>query len=286
VALPAGEDPDSLVKKGGPGAFQALLDSAKPLSGVLFDMLAARHPGATPEARAALKHALEDASAQIADKALGAEYRRLLIDRFYESGRRPREQRAFVPNQGGAWKKGGRAGPPALNLPAPGIDNTQAARERARCLLAITLGHPWLLPEVEEALHQLELPPDSEEAALCAGILGWFSQSETLEAAALQAYLADTAPGPLGWALAPGGAGTRLGAPDAQPAEVSRAWWHFFGFLRGEDALREDFEAAQRDWIAANDAPSQNRMLRLMEALMAQRRGDMDDDDAEPAGAL
>ena len=283
VTLPAGEDPDSVTKKGGPGAFQALLDAAKPLSGVLYDMLAARNPGTTPESRAALRHELEGAAAQITDKALGSEYRKLLIDRFYEAGRRPREQRAFQPaaGRGGDWKKGGR-GPPALNLPAPGIDAAHSARERARCLLAITLAHPWLLPETEEALHQLDLPAGSEEAALCAGILGWFGQSEALEAAALQAQLEAVAPQALAWAQRPA---VRLASPEAQPADVSRAWWHFFGFLRGESALQEDFEAAQRDWIASNDTLSQNRMLRLREALMAQRRGDMDDED-EAGAAL
>ena len=43
LRLPAKDDPDSLIRRGGAAAFQAELDKAQPLSAALYDMLAATH---------------------------------------------------------------------------------------------------------------------------------------------------------------------------------------------------------------------------------------------------
>jgi DNA primase len=279
VTLPAGEDPDSLTRKGGPGAFRTLLDQAKPLSAVLYDMLAAQYPGATPEARAALRHELENTAGRIADKMLGAEYRRLLLDRFFESNRRPPQQR-FQPAQRGEWRKGGRPAAPALNLPRPEINAVETQRQRARCLLALTLAHPWLLPEVEEALLQLDLPGDGEAALLRQGILAWHSVAEQLDPDALSAHLQAVEPEALSWAVQCPGL-RKLLSPDAQPQAVAKAWWHFFGFLRGQAALLEDRRAAEMAFTASGDDAAQRRLIRLTEALLAQQRGEMEDEDGD-----
>ena len=75
--LPSGEDPDSLVRAQGPAAFQAVLEAARPLSAVLFDLLR-EGLGTTPEDRAALRGRLEAAAALISDRTLASEYRRAL----------------------------------------------------------------------------------------------------------------------------------------------------------------------------------------------------------------
>lgn len=281
ITLPPGEDPDSLTRKGGPSAFKSLLDAAKPLADVLYDMLAVQSPGTTPEARATLRHKLVGAAEAIPDKTLGAEYRRLLLDRFFESGRRPAPAR-FA--QRGDWKKGGRPGN-VLDLPSPGIDPIRTQRERARCLMAMTIAHPWLLPEVEEALGLLELPPNSQEAVLRDGILRWHAMAEQLDPAALNAHLHAALPEELAWATSKGGL-PRAASPDALPRSVTTGWWHFFGLLRGQDALMEDRRQAELDWIASNDEAALTRLVRLTEALAAQRRGEMEDDGTEADTAL
>lgn len=83
LRLPAGQDPDDLVRAGGPAAFAALLDAAPALAGDLYALLAAEHPGQEPEARAALKQRLEEAARTIGHAGLASEYRRALLDRFY-----------------------------------------------------------------------------------------------------------------------------------------------------------------------------------------------------------
>ncbi len=164
AALPAGEDPDTLVRRGA-GAFQPVLDAARPLAEALFDIVRETTGEATPEQRAALRGRLEEAAGRIRDKALAGEYRRALLDRFFQ--RR-------VP-------AGRRAGPVARAIrvqrpvPAPAV----AEAERCRTLLAILLRHPGLLHDVEEALGGIDLP--APLARLRNEILGWAERSQALE---------------------------------------------------------------------------------------------------------
>jgi DNA primase len=281
ITLPSGEDPDSLVRKGGAGAFRAVLEASKPLGDVLFGMLSAQHPGTTPEARATLRHKLVATAEAITDKSLGAEYRRLLLDRFFESGRRPAANR-FQPK--GDWKKA-RNAPPNLNIPRPEIDPIITGRQRAGCLLAITLNHPWLLPEVEEALEQIELDRNTPEGRVRAGILSWLAQAEELDALKLRGHLQALMPEDLAW-VARHDSLARVAGVETQPRSVAIGWWHFFGLLRGQEALQEDRQAAEREWIASNDEVSLKRLVRLTEALAAQQRGDLEDGDGEGEAGL
>lgn len=286
VTLPAGEDPDTLVGKGGARAFQAVLDAARPLSSVLYDMLAAQSPGASPEARAALRHRLVAAAGSIPDKILGAEYRRQLLDRFFEEGRRAAPPR---PGPRPAGREGGRGGarqgwgaPPPLNLPRPDIDPARARLEQARCLLALVVAHPWLLAEVEEALGQLDLPaglPDRLRGVL----LAWHGAAEAPAPEALAGHLRQVEPEGLDWVRRFDGM-PAAAAAEALPKAVAEAWWHFFGRFRGEAALLQERQEAARDFAASGDAAAQRRLIRLNELLAAQRRGEMEDETAGEAG--
>lgn len=294
ATLPAGEDPDTLVGRGGPAAFRAVLEAARPLSEVLYGMLAEKHPGTTPEARAALRHALEGAAGSIPDKFLAGEYRRQLLDRFFESGRsRPQPGggggRGFG---GGGFGKGGfnkggfggrgRPGPPPLALPRPEIDPGQVRQEQARCLLAIAFAHPWLLSEVEEAFAALDLPEGLPQR-LQHILLSWphqhgLGEEGRVEAAALLDHLQKVEPEGHAWLrqwpkLLPAAAGA-----DALPKLVAEQWWYFFGCLRGEAALRAELAEAQQDLAASGSPAAQTRMIRLKELLAAQLRGEMEEE--------
>ena len=130
LRLPAGEDPDSLIRRGGPGAFEAILRQAQPLSVALFDMLRDSAAGDTPEARSAFQARLDAAAAQIQDKGLAAEYRRALRDRFYterQAGRRILGGKPFKP-------------PPAhaLFCPAPSLQNATAPSSQSCSCIPIS----------------------------------------------------------------------------------------------------------------------------------------------------
>ncbi len=157
VSLPAGEDPDSFVRHRGPEAFAALLEARRSLADLLYETLAGE-PGATPEARAAVRRRLEELAGRIPDRTLQEEYRRHFRDRWYAD---LRARRSIGPTRGSAP----RAARPLL---APA--RTRMLRERS--LLRLLLAHPWLLAEADEALAAERFstaPLERIRAALVAG---------------------------------------------------------------------------------------------------------------------
>jgi DNA primase len=124
VALPAGQDPDDLIRSaaaavGGDGAAQqqagraaieALLAEPEPLAARLWRHAVEAAPLTTPEARAGLRQRLIDHAATIGDPALRQLYRDEWFGRFEALVRPPREQNRHRRD----WKqqRGGRFVPP------------------------------------------------------------------------------------------------------------------------------------------------------------------------------
>ncbi len=265
AALPSGEDPDTLARRGGAPAFQGVLDAARPLSEALFDLVRESTGEATPEQRAALRGRLEETAGRIRDKALAGEYRRMLLDRFYErrAAARPRRGAPAV------------ARPILLNRPVP--SPLLAEAERCRTLLAILLRHPNLLHDVEEALSRIDLP--APLLRLRDAILHWSASAPALDSDALITHLtsvglaADAAqalsvvPYPLPVCARPG----------AQPAEAEAGWWHFFGLL-DPGGLEEEVATAAREFASRPDEAAHRRLTALCTARDALRRGEQGQD--------
>lgn len=261
ATLPAGEDPDTLILKGGPQAFDAVLDAARPLHDAVFSLLAESSPRATPEQRATFRNRLDAAARTIPDKALAAEYRRSLLDRFFAMTRR----------QGGPAPRASRQRPAI----APGM----ARPEQARILLTILLRHPWMLPQMEEPLAALDLPA-GQATLLRDAFLAWQAHTERLDAEDLIAHLRSSGQEePLAWLTRPDGLPLAARA-EAQPSEAEDGFWHFFLRLRGEGALIEDQREALKALAETNDPAAQQRLIRLTEALTALRSGE----EAQPHG--
>jgi DNA primase len=271
ATLSGGEDPDTLLQKEGPRAFAAVLEEAKPLSVALYDLLSGGRPRATPEQRAALRGQLEAAARLIPDRVLSGEYRRVLLDRFFEEQRRPASGGA---RRSPAGRRGEAMTPPP-GLQRRPIDPAGIRLERARNLLAILLRHPALLPEVEESLMALDLPAGPCQA-LREAMLGWLQGAEVLDSEALAGHLAQNdMEDAHAWAIRASGL-CAAAHPTAQPKEALDGWWHFFGLLRGEAELIEDRTEAQRLLVERNDPAAQQRLIRLSEALAALRGGESD----------
>jgi DNA primase len=259
AALPAGEDPDTLVRKGGPAAFETVLSQARPLADALFDLTRAATGDNTPELRAMLKTRLAEMAARIPDKPLASEYRKALWDRFYEFYRPTR--------RGGPMVKP----PPRFHRPAANAGAAPA--ERLRNLVAILLRHPALLHDVEEAFGMLDLPPPL--ADLRTAILQWGRDAETLDSASLMTHLTTlglvaqaaqalaSVPVPL----------PACAAPDAMPAEAEAGWWHIFG-LMNRSRLEEEVAVAMQDVANALTDASQRRLIALVTARNALRQGE------------
>ena len=153
VTLPAGQDPDDVVRKGGRAAFESLAGSAQPLVDYLWDTEQAAAPLKTPEQRAGLKHRLSEHIATIADAEVRRHYTGAIRERFdalFFS--RP----AFIPQQRGKFRSNAPAphGPASTRARAigGGIENLYG-----RAIIAGLIRHPALILTCAEALSVLPL---------------------------------------------------------------------------------------------------------------------------------
>jgi DNA primase len=262
ASLPSGEDPDSLVRRQGPAAFQAVLDASRPLADTLYDLLHPSAGDATPEQRAAFRTRLEDAARRIADKSLASEYRQVLLDRFYE-GRRKGSRKGQV------FAKPIRAFPRRM----PDLD--VVAEERSRILTAILLRHPALLHDVDHAYAELEL--GARLATMRNALRNWAIHADVLDSSGLIDHLIFSglqqevehvlaaAPVPL----------PSCAFSNAMPAEAEEGWWHIFGFLNVA-RLREEVVVAENEFAREMTLENQIRLTALKNALNKVQSGEPD----------
>ncbi|HYM03422.1 MAG TPA: DNA primase, partial [Stellaceae bacterium] len=185
ATLPAGEDPDTLLLREGVTAMATVLDRARPLAEVLWDIETAR-PIDTPERRAALEQRLEARVKAIADRTVQEHYRSFFRERLFAafSGRRA--------PQGGFRRKLGVPGargrgaflPPEAPPPSP----APHSRRLQEVVMALILNHPFLLNEVMEDLSLLHFSaPDLDK--LCNEILRLHRFNTELDAETLKLNL-------------------------------------------------------------------------------------------------
>jgi DNA primase len=152
VALPAGQDPDDVVRSGGRQAIEALLERPEALVDRLWRQELDATPLTTPEERAGLKQRLLQHAAGIADRSLSQLYRDEWLSRFDALTARARPP--FRPQPRGQWIKGKGFVPPpppasaaARAIGADGID-----RPTARAILAGLALYPEAIAGHTEAL--------------------------------------------------------------------------------------------------------------------------------------
>ena len=159
VQLPAGMDPDDVIKQGGAKAIEALLAAPRSLLDVLWSHESNAAPLVTPEDKAGLKARLMAHVETIADRDIQALYRRELLMRFSAFAFPPRDwsgqQNVFDISQARRWgatQVGTRLGgaPPKFqgrvskDWAARHADPTARARHLHRRLgAAITAGLLW-----------------------------------------------------------------------------------------------------------------------------------------------
>ena len=161
VALPAGEDPDSLIRTRGPEAIHRVLGLARPLADVVWDMDTEGKAADTPERRASVQRAVEKRVSEISDPMVRDYYRTEMRGRLSKMRRpeyapwRPHERRGF--REGGF----GRGGPePAPFAPGAAARRNSAdldASRQERALLGALIERPALLHLLAEDLAALPL---------------------------------------------------------------------------------------------------------------------------------
>ncbi|MGH7082425.1 MAG: DNA primase, partial [Acetobacteraceae bacterium] len=246
AALPEGEDPDSLLRRGGLEAFRAAIAAPEPLFRALFRLVRARTGEATPEQRALFRTRLEAASARIADRGLAGEYRRTLRELSFTPANRRTDGKKIRP-------------PPGALV-----------ADRPRQLIAILLRQPELIPEVEEGLSGFPLSPALDR--LRDAILQCPEQVPPLDSPGLIAHLnAAGLAGEVREALA------SLPLPvcpaDVDTAEARARWREVYDMLVTEPRLTEDVAARQRDFAAMMAPALERRLAASKFELDSVRRG-------------
>ena len=157
ASLPAGLDPDDLIKAQGPAAMQAALDGAKPMVNLLWAREIEGRSFDSPERKAALDKSLRAHIARIQDPSIrthyGEDINRLRRDLF---GTKARAWTPFV--------RGAKRTAPELP-PSPATKTSLLATAsgavddilREAVILATLIIHPALIRQFESAIERLNL---------------------------------------------------------------------------------------------------------------------------------
>ncbi|NFV80675.1 DNA primase [Magnetospirillum aberrantis] len=197
ATLPHPEDPDSLIKAKGPEAMQAVLNAARPLFDVVWELSTRERQLDTPERRAALEQELKDKAFAITDETVRYQYLSAFRERMRTAFRPQWQPRS----QGGGFGGGKRLeirrrpGDPPLRAPdgrLPGagrpLPPASPRVRQERLLLTLLVVHPPLVENVAERLGETTFT-DSELDKLRRGILKHLDIARDLDSPSLQGHL-------------------------------------------------------------------------------------------------
>lgn len=164
ASLPAGLDPDDLIKSQGPAAMQAALDSAQPMVSLLWQREIEGRSFDSPERKAGLEKSLRAHLARIQDPSIRKHYTDEIRSRLQDMlGQKFRPRAPFVPGKGRAV---------ADLPPMPATKGSLLASAaggvpellREAVILATLITHPALIRRFESAIDRLTLIGEGHEA--------------------------------------------------------------------------------------------------------------------------
>jgi DNA primase len=254
LALPTGEDPDSLIRGRGAEAFAALLPHAVPLEEQLLRQILAIHPADRPEGKAAALQAIRQAATMIKHQDVRPFVHDALKNKFY----------ALITPQ----RKGGLPvlrGLPGLRPPGPlRTQGGDLARRHQMQLLQALLTYPELAQDLSE-----------EIAAVRCGD----PQLDKLREALLMAIsdVAEVTPATLAHWLQEHGQGEVLallshGQAVLPPLESCRMQWHEFCALQtdGRGGLAVDRQAARFGAMDTDDRDTKDTVAEKRPSVLTE----------------
>jgi DNA primase len=205
--LPAGQDPDDLLRAEGGDAVKAVVTAAEPMSDVLWRRALAENDRSSPERKASFEKDLRGLVQTIGDETVRKHYAADLQQRFqalWQIGGPP--ARGFQ----GSSRKGSyvrlKPGQKAWEVPMPaspklralaGVSVNQSKVERREQLIVLSLiNHPELLHEFWDDFIAFDLS-SRELDSLRSGILDSASSGEGLDGQALKHHLNSQGFGPV-----------------------------------------------------------------------------------------
>jgi len=273
AALPEGQDPDSLIARGGPAAMQRVLDAAEPLSEVVWRTEAKTGTRATPEHRAALWKQLRKRISGIPDAEIRKDFEKVYRERVWpESERkgdriRPSHQVPHGPAQPGAQAEAHR--------------RMDVERHWEELLLAMVLRCPPLFTRVGERMGALNFSHRQTEV-LRQAIVDAMTAEPDLEVDELELRLRDAGHGAnieALWTVVFVQKLLRAGGPLAgKPFDEILDTWNEFFAKRENEALEDELRASLARFdnpaTAELDAETWTRDRALIEARLDHQGDD------------
>ncbi len=264
VLLPGGQDPDELLRAGGPAAVAEALGQALPLVDILWMRETEGAVLDTPERRAALERRLKEIAAQIGDEMLRRYYAQELSDRLsrlFGRAPTPARSRDFSPRRRPPGRPGApEAGPVRIS---PALANSPLFRggkatiaPRDALILLVLMNHPEVLASQVEEVASLEFA--SPEAAALRDALVRFTEGGGGDRGDLARSLEASDVGAVAARLEGMVAHATLWSvrPEAAPADAA-------------ESLRQALVLHRRFWAL-------NRELRAVEGRLAENPSEQD----------
>jgi DNA primase len=199
--LPEGQDPDDMVRQGGPDAFAKVVAEARPLAEMLWLRETSGGVFDTPERRAELEKTLRDLTSRIRDESVRRHYgqdMRERINAFFGGGASQRRKGGRDGGMSGG--QGGGRGRPGQASGRLAVSDSLARSAMVRStanlmplretvLIVSLVNHPALIDEHFEAVERLDLRhPDLR--LLHRGLLDLVAHDEVTDRASVVAGLA------------------------------------------------------------------------------------------------
>lgn len=255
--LPAGQDPDSLVRGQGPKALGAVLEAAIPLVDFLWSHHTAGKSFNTPEMRAGLEKILEDESGRIVDRTVQQYYRQMFRERI---------QKAFFSSEkssgySGNSLKNNNKNKSTIPLKRPPATATALALP---ILLATVINHPQMVADVEEDLGSLDMAQAPHLDRLRQSILQRVAGDQALDDTGLTAHLKEAGFGDDLDLVLTESVYVHAGfaRPGADYSLAMRGWREVLGRLR-QTAVSREVQAARQALVEDFSEDNQNRILAL-----------------------
>ena len=190
ATLPPGQDPDDLIRAGGPQAIEPVLRAAEPLVHRLWASELAAEPLDTPEQRAGLRHRLTELAQTVQHPGVRTEY---LADfrRRFDAQFAP-QRRAFVP-RGPRPKTGWKEPIAPATAEAKAVGAAGIDRVLAKAVLAGLIRHPAEIARHMEVLGSLKLGAKDNGGALgrlFEAVVDVALEDQAVDSAALRTILA------------------------------------------------------------------------------------------------
>lgn len=240
VALPAGQDPDDLVRSQGRPALDSLLDRPEALVDRLWNHELAAEPLSTPEQKAGLRHRLFDHVSAIRDPHVREQYRSELLGRF-NALTAPPPRRPWTPGGPGRGRFEPRR---PVSDQAKALASGGISPKTARSVLHGLLRFPGLVAAHAEAIGALPLA-DKMAARLRDALLEGAMAHGELDQERLHTILAEAGVAPLAERLRlERGLAFSFNRRDADPERASRDLVLVIDTLAAQPGLYAALEAA------------------------------------------